>query len=442
MKPFLKLITLALWTVVMMGIGKGEQKSAFHYRLQVQVEPAQHKLEGEARIEHPPSSRFYLYKGLTVRQVAADGKPVRFHLDSSAVPLPFAPGSAAVVVEAQDVQNLRVKYGGEISEVVNGVNMITPQLVELALYVAWYPLFEGLKDYTFEMEANLPQGFLTTTNGLRKEQRNEDERSITVWTSYTPGFDMVLLASPLLHQFAGGVEGTQVEMYSYRLPAPLQKSKIDGLLAGMNRLSSLYGPPRVKGILRLVYSPRSGWGYSRIPLIIVSEERAQGVLSQESGEARDFRDNCHEMAHFWWSIADPATPDGWIDEGLAEYSAFRLAEEGYGKAFAEARMGEYREHASHSKTSSSIAETEPASPDREVNWYDKAPLMFLEAQRRFGQEPLDKLLRAIYARFAGTGRTTTALFLEEAGKQMGKEAQVFFREELYRKPSVGAAGNQ
>ncbi len=441
MKPFTKLISLALSTVVMMGIGKGQETSPFHYRLQVRVEPAQHKLEAEATIEHPPSSRFYLYKGLTVRQVAADGKPVGFHLDSSLAPLPFSQGSAAVVVEAPDVQNLRIKYGGEISEVVNGVNMISPQLVELALYGAWYPLFEGLKNFTFEVQANFPQGFPTTTNGLRREQRNEDERSITVWTSLTPGFDIVLLASPLLHQLTGGVEATQLEIYSYRLPEPLQKSKIDGLVAGMNRLSSRYGPPRVKGILRLVYSPRSGWGYSRIPLIVVSEERALGVLSQESGEAKDFRDNCHEMAHFWWTLADPATPNGWIDEGLAEYSAVCLTVERYGKAFAEVRKAEYREHASQSKTPSSIAETEPSSPDREINWYDKAPLMFLEAQRRFGQEPLDKLLRAMYIRFAGTGRATTALFLEEAGRQMGKEAQAFFREELYRKSSVGTAGS-
>ena len=67
--------------------------------------------------------------------------------------------------------------------------------------------------------------------------------------------------------------------------------------------------------------------------------------------------------------------------------------------------------------------------------------MFLEAQCRFGTEPLDKLLRAIYTRFAGTGQATTALFLEEAEKQMGKEAQAFFREEVYRKPSV-TSGNK
>jgi len=200
-------------------------------------------------------------------------------------------------------------------------------------------------------------------------------------------------------------------------------------------LPTLHKAPRVKGSLRLVYSPRSGWGYSRIPLIVVSEERAQQVLSQDNGEARD----CRELAHFWWSVADPGTSDDWINEGLAEFSAFRLPEERYGKAFAEVRMAEYRQNATKSKTLDSIAETQSASPAREINRYDKATLMFLEAQRRFGKEPLDKLLKVFYTCFAGTGQATTPLFLKEVGKQMGKEPQTFFREELYRKPSVSGA---
>jgi hypothetical protein len=228
-------------------------------------------------------------------------------------------------------------------------------------------------------------------------------------------------------------------VYSFRLPEQLLKSKTEGLAAGMERLSRLYGPPRVKGVLRLVYSPRSGWGYSRLPLIVVSEERARQVLAGDNGEAGDFRDNCHEMAHFWWSIADPTTPGDWINEGLAEFTAFRLAEQRYGRAFADVRLAEYRQNAASSKTSSSIAETEGTSPDREVNRYDKATLMFLEARRRFGEEPLDKFLRALYTRYAGTGQATTALFLEEAGRQMGKDAQSFFREELYRRPPVSSS---
>jgi len=430
------LIAPALLIIFTTGTANAEGKSDFHYRLQVRIEPALHTLEAEAWIQHPPESRFYLYKGLSVRQVIADGKPVAFHADSAAARLPYAADAGAVAVDTQDVQLLDVKYGGEISQVVSGVNMITADLVELALYSAWFPMFQAMKWYSFELEATLPKGFVTTTNGLEKVQREQEGRGVTVWASYKPGDDIVLLASPHLQKLVREGEGIHIEMYYHRLPEQLLRSKMDGLLAGINRFSSLYGAPRVKGVLRLVYSPRSGWGYSRIPLIVVSEERAQQVLSLDNGEARDFRDNCHELAHFWWSVADPDTPDDWINEGLAEFTAFRFTEERYGEAFAEVRLAEYRQNATKSKTSNSIAETETASADREINRYDKATLMFLEAQRRFGKEPLDKLLKTFYTRFAGTGEATTTLFLEEVGKQMGKEAQAFFREELYRRPSV------
>ena len=427
-------IPVALLTVCMLGSASGAQEDAFHYRLQVRIEPALHSLEAQASIQHPPAPRFYLYKGLSVHQVIADGKRVPFHTDSSAAPLPYAPMAVAVAVDAEDIRELQVNYGGEIDEVVWAVNMIAPDLVELAFYSAWFPLYAGFKLYTFELEANLPQNFVITSNAFEKSQRREDGRAITVWTSCGPGIDVVLLASPHFQRLAVGGQGTDVELYYYRLPPQVLKPKIEGLVAGMKRLTSLYGPPQVKGILRLAYSPRGGWGYSRIPLIVVSEERARGVLSAENGEANDFRDNSHEMAHFWWIIADPTTPDDWINEGLAEFTAFRLTEERFGEGFAAARLAEYRQNASRNKTASAIAETTGDSPDREINRYDKAALMFIEAQHRFGEAALDRVLKAIYARFVGTGKATTTAFLQEVENQMGKEAAAYFREELYRKP--------
>jgi len=65
--------------------------------------------------------------------------------------------------------------------------------------------------------------------------------------------------------------------------------------------------------------------------------------------------------------------------------------------------------------------------------------MLLEAQRRFGVEPLDRLLKELHTRYAGTLHATTAIFLAEAGKQMGSEAETYFSAELYRKAVVAGA---
>ena len=63
--------------------------------------------------------------------------------------------------------------------------------------------------------------------------------------------------------------------------------------------------------------------------------------------------------------------------------------------------------------------------------------MFLEAQRRYGEGVLDRFLRALYNRFAGTRDATTALFLQEAEKMVGQDAGAFFRDTLYRSGNVG-----
>jgi hypothetical protein len=320
-----------------------------------------------------------------------------------------------------------------MNETLAGVNMIAPELVELACYSAWYPAFVGLRRYEFEMQADVPEGFLTTTNGEESGRRTSGGRVVTQWKSFQPGFDIVLLASSRLKGTAGGRPDARVEIYSDRLPRELLKSKTDGLAEAMRALSGRYGAPRLKGNLRLVYSPRAGWGYSRIPLVVVSEERAVRIVGEENGEARDFRDNAHELAHFWWMVADPSKPDDWINEGGAEFSAFRVSKARFGASFAETLLAGYRKNVRRSKTASAIAETETASPDREVNRYDKPALILLEAQRRYGEDALDGVLKAVHVRFAGSGEATTVVFLAEVRSQLGEEAEAYFREELYRR---------
>jgi hypothetical protein len=410
--------------------GKGE--STPHYRLKARVDPARHRIEAEAWIQAPPAPTCYLYKGLVVRHASVDGKEATFHYDEAAEPLPYVPAARAVVVEAAAPRQLLLAYEGEIRETINGVNMLAPDLVELASYSAWYPAFRGLANFTFEMEVETPAGFMVTTNGVLKERREEGERIVTVWESCGPGFDMVLLGSPELRALQAVAGDVQVEVYYSHLPAKFVGAMRDGLLEGMKRLSQAYGPLAGKSLLRFVSSPRGGWGYSRAPLFVVSEAYAEGELGKAHGEARQFHGCAHEMAHFWWLVAPTDTPDDWLNEGLAEYSAFRLSE-ARDPAFAPVLRQEYEEHAAASQTAATIADTEASSPDRYVNRYEKTTLMFLEARRRFGEKALDKMLRAFHTRFADRRDATTALFLDEVRAEMGAEAEAFFRDTLNRK---------
>jgi hypothetical protein len=191
--------------------------------------------------------------------------------------------------------------------------------------------------------------------------------------------------------------------------------------------------------VRVVYSPRPGWGYVRTPLIVVSEESALAGRRQKFGRARDLRYVAHEVAHYWWHMADTGTPADWLNEGLAEYSAFLVAGELVGREFADLLLEEYRERSATSATTAAIAETENASPDREVNRYARPVLLLEEARRKYGSDRLTAFLQALYRRFTGAGPATTAAFLEEAEKSLGREAKETFSEALLRKQWADAA---
>jgi hypothetical protein len=294
-------------------------------------------------------------------------------------------------------------------------------------------MFQDNTLFDFRLDADLPSSYITVTNGKLERQHKSEGRNRTEWRSIESGFDIVLLASSNLKKMAASQMGTEVEIYFDKIPMEYIASKIDNLTRAMSQFSDYYGPPRIKGLLRFVYSPRSGWGYSRIPLLVVSEEYALNLFKQEFGQARDFHAAVHEMAHFWWLIADTDTPDDWINEGLAEYSAFRLSEKCFGNAFADMLIGEYQEHAAQSQTEIPIAETESSSEDRYVNRYEKMTLILLEARRRFGQKHLDQVFRALHSQFAGTQNATTESFLDEVENQLGSNAKAFFSQALFQK---------
>jgi hypothetical protein len=205
------------------------------------------------------------------------------------------------------------------------------------------------------------------------------------------------------------------------------------LATAVGALVEITGAPLPLDLVRVVYSPRPGWGYVRRPLIVVSEEAARAARADRFGRARDLRYVAHEVAHCWWQMADASTPDDWINEGLAEYSAFLASGRIFGAEFAEALLADYRLRSATSATVSAIAETASSSPDREVNRYARPVLLLTDLQRRYGEERTGEFVRALYRRFAADGRATTDAFLDEASRRLGKDARESLATTLFRR---------
>src|SRR6202012_5130405 len=122
--------------------------------------------------------------------------------------------------------------------------------------------------------------------------------------------------------------------------------------------------PGPSGTVRFVISPRGGWGYSRRPLFVLSGEQRTKTLGGKYGAAAELHGQLHELAHFWWSIADANGTDDWINEGAAEYSAMVISGRRFGPEFRRFLIKRYQDDARTGSTQEAIVSTSSSSRDR------------------------------------------------------------------------------
>ncbi len=426
---FQRILLILILFLSGLNCGSGS-KTRLHYEINARIEPSRCRLENRVIIRNPPDSCFYLNPDFEIDGITVDGKKAVYQRDLSGR-LPYSAGRR-IIVHGGKCRTLAMTYSGLVDGVINDVNMVNPDLIELAFYTAWIPLFGNNRIFTYTLKTDIPEDFLVTTNGIPVKSKIRNERSLMTWKSYHPDDDVLLVGSPHFRKLAQDQKNFTIEIYYHNMPENAVLYKKEHLIQAMNRLAEWYGTPQVQGMMRFVYSPRSGRGYSRIPAIVVSEDYGLSLIRKPFGRAHDFHDNVHEMALFWWMIADSATSDDWINEGLAEYSAFLLSAQIFGNQFADTLMNSYIRDCTQSPSSAPIVRTVSNSPDRHVNRSGKTALMFIEAEKRFGLEPLLQTLFMFYQAH-GTGRdATTQKFLDLVGQEMSAEAEQYFRKMLYR----------
>lgn len=125
-------------------------------------------------------------------------------------------------------------------------------------------------------------------------------------------------------------------------------------------------------------------------------------------------------------IADVRTND-WINEGGAEFSAFSAARRLYGEEYGKQQTEKYLKGIREAGGGASIAETGPDSPDRYVNHYFKTTVMYLAAQREFGEERLFGLLKKVFEAYRESRDATTEKFLALCDGDM----RAFFEKYLF-----------
>jgi hypothetical protein len=430
----LKIIFLITALLYLPIRSSGQEKVESIYQLNIQIEPISGIITCKVTISNPNDSAFVLNNDMKIERLIADGKEMKFTKKSS----DFMPNASEINFGTVAHKSLEIEYSGAINAesfppIVNVANMIKPELVEIAFYVTWYPRLKNGNPFLFSMDVDLPSNFITLTNGYLKQEKKIGDRNKTSWESYEPASDIVILSAPNLKTSKSESRGTIVEISYDKIPSSYIDSMKTSLSISMERLNSLLGSSGSIKPIRVAYSPRKTWGYVRTPFIIVSEGNALDWRQQKFGAARDLRYLTHEIAHYWWHSADINTSEDWINEGLAEYSAFLISEELIGKDFTDQLLSEYKKRVTESKSETPIVETTNNSPDRELNRYAKPVLLFNEARNKFSKEKMDHFLKSLYVRFTTEKKATTEIFLDELGKDIGPEAKEFFRNAINTK---------
>ena len=374
------------------------------YRLVAELDPTTRRLVGRARVRfrHDPKQplRLLLHPSLRLTGARLDGRPVAAN-PTSATPPPYLRSVRAYRVEDRGrFGELELSYEGTLPARIGEVNRVGPELVELAVYAAWYPIIPELRRFAVELEARLPPGYRT-------------------FSSRGPGNDVVLLASRRFETLGSGA----LELVHAGLPRPLALRLLGfarrvqaGFVASFGR-----APGGAATRLRLVLSPRGGWGYGRAGLVVLSGDEARAGADDEGALRRTVHFIAHEVSHQWWDLADTSTKHDWINEALAEYSALRASAALFGPLETAVWRTRYLDHLADRRPPTAIVDTSSESPFRYVSWYERGALLFDALEHEVGRADLDRCLARLSARRGREPLTTTELRRRLAA-QLGDDA--------------------
>jgi hypothetical protein len=403
------------------------------YNMSVRIDPSMNLIEGWTEIQNPGDSCFLIAKGLKIKNIIAGGKNIRFQQTQSQA----TGNSSEVTIPGGSPDKIVFEYSGRIlpdsfPQVISSVNMNKPGLVELSDYIDWYPRSKHYSQFTFKISMDIPSSYITVVNGNLSSQEVKQNRSLEKWESSGPVNRIELFAAPGIKKTRAEKNGLQVEVYYSKLPVSYVDSMKTALLKSMELLTKMYGSEGSSKLVRLIYSPRSAGGYARAPLIFVSENYALEQRSHKYGMARDFRLNTHEIAHYW-SRANTNSPDDWINEGLAEFSALWVSREIIGDDFYTILFNEYIDIINNTPAESSILETTSQSSNREVNRYYRPTILLDDLRKKYGDEKMKQFISSLYSHFKQSGSATTNVFLEEIESNYGREVKDSFSKALYLK---------
>jgi hypothetical protein len=418
--------------------------SVSHYDIRVEIFPSQKSLSAEAilkaqiPITDASTVLIYLHDEFTIHSVSADGNNLNFIIPQEVKKKPmYSPSAKPIEIDLPPAnstnvcQEIKIVYSGPISKTINRVNLLSESLTEIALYCAWYPLLDKKQNFTYSLAVTMPEDQKTVSDGVLFAETKESGKITRHYERRAPGGDIPLIASNNIKFKVRETEALKAEIYYREIHDPAVDSALGMAIRAAMILTEKLGDPISKGRLTVVYSPRGGWGYSRIPLIVGPEETYKTRLQNREGIIDNFHGLSHEIGHFWWSIADSSTSQDWINEGLAEWSSLYVMERVFGRDEVNKILKSYTSQISGLSNVKPIMETKrDAGRHAYILFYEKGAYIFEMLRTKLGEDRLFSVLKNFYQKNYGRREAVTSELVSDLVHEGGDDIRLFLNELL------------
>ena len=417
----LLLLTLALYLST--PLAAEENAIPVSYHLNVTIDPAPGNIAVRGKIDVPlvsPRAReiqFALHETFAIKKLRVNGQTASFS-SKAAEPTPINPATRNVLVNLpsniqQGKIHIDLEYGGHLKEIPEfGTfpgqplaldDQINPRLVELANYSSWYPQFFVMgHPLEIDLELSLPQGWIAVCSGKKLDDRTNDGRAITRWSSQSDT-DILIAASPNYKQKSTRLSDVTIEIYYTQMPEEFIDREMRQIADVMKIFTDSLGETTVPaGTVKHVYSPkRKGQGRAGIArpgMIVTSEGRIMELLAKDPKFSL-FQDIAHEIAHFWWNFG--AGQGDWINEAFAEYfSAVAVKKISSEKEF-RAVVENYRKQIEELPANAPCLSSVPFDGSGFLIRYYKGSLLLDYMRRTLGDEKFFQASRDFFQTYKG-----------------------------------------
>lgn len=430
-RAFYILLVLAVLCLMPTASRAQETPAGFHvtnYTISATLFPSTHMISAQAQIELIPqteltSLRFNLDTALRVQNVTGPtGQAIQFQQEGLTLFL-----SLLNPLPAGQPTTFTVSYRGMLATAdgspVEGLKLsyISPEGSYLLYPSWWFPVRgDGLDRFTSTLHITVPAGQTVIASGQAVAPETTADGVVYSFHYDRQSFPGTVIAGPYISQSTSAT-GVDVTFYLKKNDAGYATAYGEAAKDVLTYYATNFGVLPAHHLAIVEIDNGTVGGYSAPGVVALA---ARGFTNPV-----DTNLLAHEISHQWWRcLVSPATAnDGFLDEGLATYSAALYIQNAEGETAFEDRMNQIAIQALTHESVAPIAQAaslHPFSPEYQSIVFDKGAMVLHMLRWVIGNSAFFATLRAMAQQYAWKSITTSEF--QKLAEQSGHQQLTYF----------------